>query len=81
MGLTISKPDIDDMINRYIVRCRDDQKHLTYLIERRTNKNFMLKELFANDEASIKNIESELVRKKQLHHEHIAELKGMRCVT
>lgn len=81
MGLNSSKPEIEEMISRFNVRCRDEANNLTYLIDRSNNKSYMLKELFANDEASIKNIESELVRKKQMHHEHVAQLKGTCHIT
>jgi hypothetical protein len=43
MGRNSSKPDIDEFISRYDVRCRDDVNNLTYLTDRRTSKNYMLK--------------------------------------
>lgn len=58
MGRNASKPELDEIKSRYEVVSRDDNNNLTYLVDKRTNKGFMLKELFANDEASIRNIES-----------------------
>lgn len=43
MGKNTSKPDLEELISRYNVRCRDDANNLTYLIDRRTSKNYMLK--------------------------------------
>lgn len=81
MGTNTSKTELDEIKSRYEVVGRDESNNLTYLTDKRNGRGYMLKELFANDEASIRNIESELVRKKHLRHEHLAELKGRQWLT